>query len=164
MPVNLAGLGENRQRYGFFTNDAGGILDDLMLANRGDHMFVVVNAACKGADIAHMREKLADCSVDEIDDRALLALQGPAAESVLAGIVPAVADMKFMDVGMFGSDYDELWISRSGYTGEDGYEISVSRAGGGAGAGAAGACGGGTHRPWRARQSAAGGRAVPLWQ
>lgn len=125
VPVNLLGLGANRQRYGFFTNDAGGILDDLMLANRGDHLFVVVNAACKEADLSHMRAHLAGCSVEEVTDRALLALQGPAAEAALAAIVPGVAAMRFMDVGVFASDHGELWISRSGYTGEDGYEISV---------------------------------------
>jgi len=126
VPVDLSGLGEMRQRYGFFTNDQGGILDDLMLANRGDHMFVVVNAACKRADIAHMRARLPGCEVEEITDRALVALQGPAAEAVLDALVPGVAAMRFMDVGIFGSDFGELWISRSGYTGEDGYEISVS--------------------------------------
>ncbi|SLN39960.1 Aminomethyltransferase [Roseovarius litorisediminis] len=126
VPVNLADLGKNRQRYGFFTNEKGGIEDDLMLANRGDHMFVVVNAACKEGDVAHMRENLADCSVEEITDRALLALQGPSAEAVMSGIVSETADMKFMDVGMFDSDFGELWISRSGYTGEDGFEISVA--------------------------------------
>lgn len=125
VPVNLAGLGENRQRYGFFTNDQGGILDDLMLANRGDHMFVVVNAACKDDDIAHMRANLSGCSVEEVTDRALMALQGPAAEVVLNGLVPGAAEMRFMDVGIFSSEFGDLWISRSGYTGEDGYEISV---------------------------------------
>ena len=126
VPVNLLGLGEMRQRYGFFTNDAGGITDDLMLANRGDHMFVVVNAACKEGDIAHMKAGLAGCEVEEITDRALMALQGPASEAVLGAMVPGTADMKFMDVGIFSSDWGELWISRSGYTGEDGYEISVT--------------------------------------
>ncbi|NCQ25005.1 MAG: glycine cleavage system protein T [Rhodobacteraceae bacterium CG17_big_fil_post_rev_8_21_14_2_50_63_15] len=128
VPVDLVGLGEMRQRYGFFTNAAGGILDDLMLANRGDHMFVVVNAACKAEDGAHMRAALPGVAVEEITDRALLALQGPAAEAVLAALVPGVAAMRFMDVGIFASDFGELWISRSGYTGEDGYEISVSEA------------------------------------
>ncbi|SLN28515.1 Aminomethyltransferase [Roseovarius gaetbuli] len=128
VPVDLIGLGEMRQRYGFFTNDEGGILDDLMLANRGDHMFVVVNAACKVGDIAHMRAGLPGCEVEEITDRALLALQGPAAEAVLEGMVPGVAATRFMDVGIFASEFGELWISRSGYTGEDGYEISVTEA------------------------------------
>ncbi len=125
VPVDLLGLGVMRQRYGMFTNETGGILDDLMLANRGDHMFVVVNAACKAADIAHMRTGLTGVEVTEVSDRALLALQGPAAEAVLAALVPDVAAMRFMDVGIFGSEFGELWISRSGYTGEDGYEISM---------------------------------------
>ena len=125
VPVDLLGLGVMRQRYGLFTSDAGGILDDLMLANRGDHMFVVVNAACKTDDIAHMRAGLSGVEVEEITDRALLALQGPASEGVLEALVPGVAQMRFMDVGIFDSGFGDLWISRSGYTGEDGYEVSV---------------------------------------
>jgi aminomethyltransferase len=122
MPVDVAGLAEGRQRYGLFTNDAGGVLDDLMFANRGDHLFVVVNAARKGHDIPHMAKHLADVAeVIPVSDRALLALQGPLAELCLSRIEPRVAALKFMDVGVFG----DLWISRSGYTGEDGYEISV---------------------------------------
>ena len=126
VPVDLLGLGEGRQRYGFFTGDGGGILDDLMLANRGDHMFVVVNAACKADDIAHLRAGLAGVEVVEITGRALLALQGPAAGGVLAAMLPGVADMRFMDVAVLPSDFGELWVSRSGYTGEDGFEISVA--------------------------------------
>ena len=126
MPVDVAGLAQGRQRYGLFTDDAGGILDDLMFANRGDHLFVVVNAACKAADIAHMQGHLADVAIVEpITDRALLALQGPSAEVALARLVPVVAAMRFMDVGVFDWNGAALWVSRSGYTGEDGYEISV---------------------------------------
>lgn len=125
VPVDLLDLGSMRQRYGFFTNEDGGILDDLMLANRGDHMFAVVNAACKADDIAHMRAHLSGVEIEEITDRALLALQGPAAEGVLAAMLPGVARMRFMDVAVLPSDHGELWISRSGYTGEDGYEVSV---------------------------------------
>ncbi|MDZ7708671.1 MAG: glycine cleavage system aminomethyltransferase GcvT [Roseovarius sp.] len=126
VPVDLLGLAEGRQRYGMFTDDAGGILDDLMIANRGDHMLVVVNAACKAADIAHMRAGLPGVEVEEVGDRALMALQGPAAEGVLAAMVPGVAMMRFMDVGIFPSDHGDLWVSRSGYTGEDGFEVSVA--------------------------------------
>ena len=126
MPVDVLGLVQGRQRYGLFTNDAGGILDDLMFANRGDHIFVVVNAACKAADIAHMAAHLsAVCDVIPVTDRALLALQGPLAEAALARLVPEVAAMKFMDVGVFG----DIWVSRSGYTGEDGFEISLPMGG-----------------------------------
>ncbi|MEO1139602.1 MAG: glycine cleavage system aminomethyltransferase GcvT [Pseudomonadota bacterium] len=125
VPVNLLGLGEKRQRYGFFTNDDGGILDDLMLTNRGDHLLVVVNAACKGPDIAHMQAGLPECEVVPVTDRALLALQGPKAVEALAPIAAGCEIMRFLDTGIFTSKYGELWVSRSGYSGEDGFEISV---------------------------------------
>lgn len=125
VPQAVQTVKEGRQRYGFFTNPDGGILDDLMFANRGDHLFVVVNAACKEADIAHMRAGLPGVEVEEITDRALLALQGPASEAALETLVPGVAAMAFMDVAVIESSFGALWISRSGYTGEDGYEISV---------------------------------------
>ena len=129
VPMNVLGLGEGRQRYGLFTNDRGGILDDLMFANRGDHLFVVVNAACKEADIARMRAALEpEISVTYIEDRALMALQGPAAEGVLAGLNRGAAEMRFMDVATLDLNGAECWVSRSGYTGEDGYEISVPAA------------------------------------
>lgn len=127
IPVNIAGLAEGRQRYGLLTNDAGGILDDLMLANRGDHVFMVVNAGCKAQDIAHLRAALEPQGivVQDITGRALLALQGPQAEAVLAAHMPQVADMRFMDVAVLDLSGAEAWVSRSGYTGEDGFEISV---------------------------------------
>ena len=126
VPVSLLALKDGRQRYAMFTNEAGGIMDDLMVANRGDHLFVVVNAACKEADIAHMQANLSDsCEIEVIGDRALLALQGPLAEAALNAIAP-VADMKFMDVAVLPSEFGDFWVSRSGYTGEDGFEISVA--------------------------------------
>lgn len=129
VPVDVLGLVEGRQRYGMFTNDAGGIEDDLMFANRGDHLFVVVNAACKEQDVAHMQARLSDvCEVVPVTDRALVALQGPAAEAALSALVPGAAAMKFMDVAILPWAGVDLWISRSGYTGEDGYEISVPNA------------------------------------
>lgn len=124
MPVDVVGLAEGRQRYGLLTNDAGGIMDDLMFANRGDHWFVVVNAACKEADIAHLRAGLTGCRVEELD-RALLALQGPAAEAAMIAAGIDVSGMRFMDIADFDA-FGGLMISRSGYTGEDGFEISVS--------------------------------------
>ncbi|MEM1388873.1 MAG: glycine cleavage system aminomethyltransferase GcvT [Pseudomonadota bacterium] len=126
VPMDLLGLAQGRQRYGLFTNAAGGIEDDLMIANRGADLFVVVNAACAERDLAHLRESIGDlCVVEPVTDRALLALQGPAAERVLAEYAPDVSKMRFMDVVIADSRFGPLWISRSGYTGDDGFEISV---------------------------------------
>ncbi|MFD1911384.1 glycine cleavage system aminomethyltransferase GcvT [Halodurantibacterium flavum] len=124
VPVDIAGLPEGRQRYALFTNEAGGILDDLMVANRGDHLFLVVNAARKAQDLAHLRAHFGT-AVEELSNRALLALQGPKAEQVLEALLPGVAAMRFMDVATLRWNGAELWVSRSGYSGEDGYEISV---------------------------------------
>ncbi len=126
LPVSLLGLREGRQRYALFTNDAGGILDDLMVARKADHLLLVVNAACKSDDIAHLKRHLSDrCNVMPVTDRALLALQGPKAEAALARLVPGTEDMRFMDAAEFDWQGATLWITRSGYTGEDGFEISV---------------------------------------
>lgn len=126
VPVDILGLKEGRQRYGFFTDDNGGILDDLMFANRGDHLFVVVNAGCKQADIAHMKKLLSDrVEVTYLEDRALLALQGPQSQAVLSSLGADVAAMKFMDVRDVTLDGVACIVSRSGYSGEDGFEISV---------------------------------------
>jgi len=126
VPQDVLGLQEGRQRYGFFTNEAGGIEDDLMIARRGDDAYVVVNAACKAADLARMQDHLEpEVSVELIEDRALIALQGPGAEAALATLNPSCADLRFMDVAGMTLVGAEAWVSRSGYTGEDGFEISV---------------------------------------
>lgn len=126
VPQNVLDLADGRQRYGFFTTPEGGIADDLMFARRGEALFVVVNAACKVADVAHMRASLhPSIAVTELD-RALIALQGPASEKVLSSQDSAAADMRFMDVRTLQLGGIDVWASRSGYTGEDGYEISVA--------------------------------------
>ncbi len=127
VPMDIAALADGRQRYALFTNGNGGILDDLMVANLGDHLFMVVNAACKAADEAYLRAQLSGvCSIERLDGRALLALQGPAAEAVLAKLAPDIASMRFMDVRSQTLLGGACVVSRSGYTGEDGFEISVA--------------------------------------
>jgi len=126
VPVDIIDLPAGKQRYAFFTNEAGGINDDLMVTNFGDHLFVVVNAACKEQDIKHLQDNLpADVELELINDRALLALQGPKAAAVLSKLNPAVNEMVFMDATKLELAGVECYVSRSGYTGEDGYEISV---------------------------------------
>lgn len=125
VPVDVAGLAEGRQRYALFTNAAGGLLDDLMVANLGDHLLLVVNAACKTADFEHLRTHLAgSCGVEKLH-RGLLALQGPGAEDALARFAPDCRSMRFMDVRDLTLNGAACVVSRSGYTGEDGFEISV---------------------------------------
>jgi aminomethyltransferase len=137
VPVDVLGLAEGRQRYAFFTNDTGGLLDDLMIvkptaadgaASFGD-LFLVVNAGCKDADIAHLRQHIGGrCQVLPMPERALLALQGPQAVVALARLNPAVAELVFMSGGRFVLAGADCFVTRSGYTGEDGFEISVPEA------------------------------------
>ncbi|SCB54006.1 aminomethyltransferase [Bradyrhizobium shewense] len=129
VPQDIVAIAPGRQRYAQFTNADGGILDDLMVANFGDHLFLVVNAACKDADEAHLRANLSgDCVIDSLTDRALIALQGPKAEAALAKLCVEAPAMKFMDSDPRKVAGLDCFVSRSGYTGEDGFEISVPAA------------------------------------
>ena len=128
VPVDIIDLPVGMQRYAMFTHEQGGILDDLMVANLGnDELFLVVNAACKEQDLAHLRKHLSTfCQIQPLfEDRALLALQGPEAVKVLERLAPQVAKMTFMQFAPVTLLGVECYVSRSGYTGEDGFEISV---------------------------------------
>ncbi|MGE0717258.1 MAG: glycine cleavage system aminomethyltransferase GcvT [Alphaproteobacteria bacterium] len=126
VPGDITGLAAGRQRYTLFTNAEAGILDDLMVTNLGDQLFVVVNAGCKDADLAHLQAGLAGkCKVTAEFDRALLALQGPEAATVLARHAPGIAGMGFMSGRTVAVDGVPCVVTRSGYTGEDGFEIAI---------------------------------------
>ena len=129
VPVDVIGLASGQQRYALFTNESGGILDDLMIARLDDEILIVVNAACKAQDIAYLERNLAGlCEVEPLPDRALIALQGPEASAALARLAPEAASMKFMQVARLDVGGADCVVSRSGYTGEDGYEISAPAA------------------------------------
>ncbi|MGX5725356.1 glycine cleavage system aminomethyltransferase GcvT [Metapseudomonas otitidis] len=128
VPVDIIDLPVGLQRYAVFTDANGGILDDLMVARLGpDELMLVVNAACKDQDLAHLRQHIGgQCEIEPLfEARALLALQGPAAADVLGRLAPEVKKMTFMQFGSVRLEGVECYVSRSGYTGEDGYEISV---------------------------------------
>ena len=126
MPVDVIDLPVGKQRYGLLLTDEGNIIDDLMFVNRGTDIFVIVNGACKVNDIAHIQGSIgAKCQVIPMPERALLALQGPKAVDVLSRMVPGVEKLVFMTGASFDWQSADLFITRSGYTGEDGFEISV---------------------------------------
>ena len=126
MPVDVIGLGLHKQRYGLLLNDDGGIIDDLMFVNRGDDLFVIVNGACKVGDIAHIQARIGErCQVIPLPERALLALQNPQTVTALQRLLPGVEQLVFMTGLPATWNGADLYITRSGYTGEDGFEISV---------------------------------------
>jgi aminomethyltransferase len=126
MPVDVIDLAVGKQRYGLLLNEQGGIMDDLMFVNRGDDIFVIVNGACKHGDLAHIKACIGElCHVDEQFDRALLALQGPKAVDALQRLLPGVEKLVFMTGEAYEWAGADLFITRSGYTGEDGFEISL---------------------------------------
>jgi aminomethyltransferase len=126
MPVDVIGLAPGKQRYGLLLTGEGTIIDDLMFVNRGDDLFVIVNGACKEGDIAHMQARIGGrCKLVPLPDRGLLALQGPKAVDALKRLVPGVERLVFMTGDRFTWEGAELFVTRSGYTGEDGFEISV---------------------------------------
>src|SRR3712207_1495221 len=126
LPADLSILKEGRLRYSLLLTEDGGIIDDLMVTRRGDHFYLVVNGATKQGDIEHLQAKLPGGVVlDHMKEQALLALQGPKAAEALARLAPGVADLGFMSGAPFSVGGATVWISRSGYTGEDGFEISV---------------------------------------
>jgi aminomethyltransferase len=129
MPVDVIDLAPGRQRYGLLLTDEGTILDDLMFVNRGSDLFVIVNGACKAGDLKHIQDRIGQrCQVVTMFDRGLLALQGPLAVHALAAVVPGVEKLVFMTGAAFDWRGADLFITRSGYTGEDGFEISVPAA------------------------------------
>jgi aminomethyltransferase len=129
VPVDIVDLAVGKQRYALFTNEQGGILDDLMVTRRANDLFLVVNAACKAQDIAHLQARIGHlCTVTPLPDQALLALQGPEAVTALARLNDGVRQLVFMTGGHFSLDGIECFVTRSGYTGEDGFEISVPAA------------------------------------
>ena len=126
VPVDVMGLGLHKQRYGLLLNDEGGIIDDLMFVNRGDDIFVIVNGACKAGDIAHIQARIGlRCQVIPMPEHALLALQGPQAVTALQRLLPEVTQLVFMTGMPVYWNEVNLYVTRSGYTGEDGFEISV---------------------------------------
>ena len=126
VPMDVAGLPLHKQRYAFFTNSNGGILDDLMIARREGHLFLVVNAACKDADFRHLNASIGDrCTIRRLDAQALLALQGPRAVGVLRSLATGIDALPFMGGAEVRLVDVDCFVTRSGYTGEDGFEISV---------------------------------------
>ena len=126
MPGDFRDAKDMKPKYSLLLNEDGGIIDDLMATRRGDDFYVVVNGATKHSDIDQMRNRVSpEIIIDHMTQQALLALQGPLAADVLNEAIPGVAELSFMQAGPFNAFGHPLWISRSGYTGEDGFEISI---------------------------------------